>query len=496
MYDHHNMRFVFEDEIIRGTNGIPLELNMQFIQTFRNQSLGETYILRTLANQMQTILKQEFARVFYPTGRSNPRNILPRIRGYLSVVSIDTGRMASFSSIRADEITYAQLLFYLEERIQQSNLSAPLNLMSWKFVIDPTSVTVGGMGKVRTSYANKPFDQYCYSEHVDDQGYIGCAAFALACSMYFENRNNRNRVTVEKLKEKARELQTALQWDRFVSFSELQQFVDMYPDYRVTIVMSGNSMHFRHYTYEGRQFDSSVLTDSRQVTAFESKIIYLVYDMKEQHYFPVRSPLAFLFKEKGSRKYKFCHTCVELFDPQTTEHFCDVGFTETQPTKKRRIRVCEFCKQHHGGKCNCTMSRCTWCQTAHEEGSVHRCIVTKTVERSEDQKLFYDGSQEQYGKFYSLWAYDLEARISKKEYPVETIESFIVDEEYRFNGEVVRFSVEVREHKANLVVARNVITDEERIFEGDDCLKEFIEFMTFYNKGICILTRKKYLCCS
>ena len=483
------MSSVFEQQIERVRN-VPTVIRLRFIRTSRNLRLSQLYVLRALAGQFRTIMIREFSPVFYPTGRPNRRNILNRIFGYLGIVSLDTNRSATLTGLTGDQLSVDNLQFFLEERIQQSSWSAELSELEWSFVIDPNSVTVGGMGKIQTKYRANTFS-LCYTEHVDEEGYISCAAFALNYRMNYQSKNYKN-APVEAVKKDARELQTLLGWERFVSVSQLEEFVQKFPQYRLTWMANGSSNKFRDNTFEGTEFDDSVLDHPRQVTNLDSKVIYLIFDMMEQHFYPIKSPQEYFVAERKHKSLKFCHRCVEVYRPTDTEHSCDDWMLGQEPKKKYRVCVCEFCGQHYSRRCNCKMTRCNYCHSALESEEPHRCIVTKIGERKHNDFLQKDGEnsfnlEKLDGKKFALWAYDLEARVDIHETLNQQIEEFETDD-YKFTGNVDVYDYRVRDHKANLVVARNVFTEEQRIFRGDDCLQQFVHFMIYYNggKNICV----------
>jgi hypothetical protein len=90
---------------------------------------------------------------------------------------------------------------------------------------------------------------------------------------------------------------------------------------------------------------------------------------------------------------------------------------------------------------------------------------------------------------YKLWAYDLESRVQR--IPEHYGPSYKT-KDGTFEGDGIDFSVtyvQLAQHKANLIVFRNVFDDsKEEIYFGDDCIDRFINKMLNENNGrnICV----------
>jgi hypothetical protein len=112
----------------------------------------------------------------------------------------------------------------------------------------------------------------------------------------------------------------------------------------------------------------------------------------------------------------------------------------------------------------------------------HRCIVYAKP----NQQTFLKDGEEGAGKHmpYVLWAYDIEARTQIVEHKIST--EFQKENNQFIDFTVLERSMEIQ--KANLIVFRNVFTDEEFSYFGDACLSNFIQFMMTFNKGrnICV----------
>lgn len=279
----------------------------------------------------------------------------------------------------------------------------------------------------------------------------------------------------------ARALQQQLGWDDMVSLQDLQKFVQVYPEYRLSCLFASCNRN-SEYTYEGSDFDATVLReDTRTITTQESKVLYLWYEPQSQHYVAIRSPLSMYKELRKTNSIKFCHVCVEICK-DVVEHSCEARATGQEQVKVKRKRKCEFCGVY-SDRCICASTRCGQCKAKRTRGydSDHRCIVTKTTERPKNKQEYFTGGIAD-GSSYALWAYDFEARLEIRPHIFETIQEFEIDED-QFTGSISVLEFSVKEHKVNLVVARNVFTNEEKIFRGDQGLRDFIWFMHTFNSG-------------
>jgi hypothetical protein len=461
------MASVFQQELTRDRQGRLERITLRYIDNARNRRKSELVKLKTLDSVLRYILTREFSRVFYPNGRANRRDILYRIRGYLGAASTVSNRYSRMQTMRASELTYESIQNYLVETIQQSNEEANMTNLEWTFFINPVTYQQGGAGNVSTKYKTNLYKD-CYTEYSDAQGPVSCAAFALNYAMNYTIDKYKKK-PINYITHKARLLQTELGWDQYVSMFEFQHFVDLYPQYRVSILLNKENV-FRDHTFEGKDY----VGDGTH-TPFT---IYIVFD--QQHYFPVYSPARYFISERNSNAYVFCHTCVELFQGKNTNHDCGNWMLDEQPLAKPQIRTCEHCSQKYTRVCNCSTITCRNCKAAFEQNLTHRCILLE----NENKKEFYTGGALD-GKQIALWVYDIESRIhiTKETLTMQQIGEFETDDEDHFTGDIDIYDFDAREHKANLVVLKNVFTGEMKQWGGDDCLKHFIDFILAYNRG-------------
>jgi hypothetical protein len=473
MYEvkYDTMASVFQQELIRDGRGRLERIQLRYIDTARNRRKSELMKLKQLDAVLRIILKREFQRVLFRNQRANTAQVLRRVEGYLGAASTITNRYSRMQSMPANELTYQKIQEYLVETIQQSQEEANMTNLEWTYYISPLTYERGGAGKITTKYKLNIFKD-SYQEYSDDDGPISCAAFALNYVMNYVKKRYKKR-NIDYIKRDARALQTTLGWDQYVSMFEIQKFVELYPKYRVTILLTKENV-FRDHTFEGKEYDHSVLQTT--CVGAPDYTIYLAFD--QQHYFAVYSPLAYFRAERNSRNYTFCHTCVELLLHKN--HDCENWMLNAKDENIKPIRTCEFCGQKYTGTCSCPMIKCRNCEAGLDKDDSHRCILLP----KETTKEFYMGGVQD-GKKVALWVYDIESRIhiTKETLTMQQIAEFDTDDEDYFTGDVNLYDFDAREHKANLIVLKNVFTGEMKQWSGDDCLQKMIDFIISYNRG-------------
>lgn len=266
-----------------------------------------------------------------------------------------------------------------------------------------------------------------------------------------------------------------------VAVSELGQFVEKYPKYRLTAFLP--HMVGTPFNFTGKDF---VYRPSRQCP---ENVLYLVYDPAQQHYGATKSPGEILRKIKNTTAIVWCHKCIGHYN-NTQEHVCVDG--EPGPRKKTKVWVKEACdKCGISGIHTCEKNSCQFCKGIHDlaDGFNHRCIVYKEP-RSEKKSKFVTTLEEVDGPLTALWVYDFESRIKIEESVRNLVTEFRMDgNNYAEDGEDVRvYDFKVQKHVVNFAACKNVFTNETREFFGEDALQDFLLFLLSYNKGnnICI----------
>lgn len=308
-----------------------------------------------------------------------------------------------------------------------------------------------------------------WTKYKDAKGPIACAAVALCLCINGVDRTFRNYPTrPHQLVEDARKLQDEMNWDEYVSLEELKDFLEKYPKFRLSIIMSEKSS--RHNTYEGKDFQAA--TDNLVGATPTPYYIYLYFDLVQKHYVTVKYPQQYYRNRFNDKSIKFCHACVTRFcDKQ--EHKCaDMEWKALKPLIKCRKCGLTNCKK-------CKFTRCENCGVKYSKETgdteLHRCML-----------LDFGGEDKGYnvhendGKKPALWVYDLEARIETV--LIEGVEIGKLEADGYYSDEV-EFVEITHQQIANYCYAINVFTGQRLEFFGDNCLDEFLTFMLNFNDG-------------
>lgn len=358
--------------------------------------------------------------------------------------------------------------------IQQSNLLVLITDITWEFHLEPNTIVVGGSHTVKPpTWANTVHFRETWTGY---EG-INCAALALCCLMYSTSR--RYARDFGRAKRDAKALQEEMNWEETISFKQLEQFVEKYPQYRLSVFLP----HCANtpFTFTGKQF---VFPEDHQMKDKRPKnCLYLVYDALQKHFAATNSPVQILSKIRHNSHLQWCHKCVVSFGPTLEGHVCPDGQIKNKKRKREAI-PCEKCGVI--GVHTCALVTCKFCSSIYqkEEGYEHRCILYKE-ERSEKKNTFYEGKDEADGSLYSLWVYDFESCIQIEDSVRQVITDFRTDEEghYLNEDEVLVYDFKIQKHQVNFVACRNVFTDEEKTFFGPEALQNFILFTMSYNCG-------------
>jgi hypothetical protein len=405
-------------------------------------------------------------------GQSSRNTILESVTGYLSCQGIFQGQSHFWQGgIRNLNQITAQEINDLTFRAQESNDLQWYELL-WKFHIVTISIQRGGDPKVKPPrWAPQVKFRETWSGH---EG-VNCAAFALVYMMYCTERRY-DRYITKSLRD-AKSLMDEIGWGVTCSLADLKKFTDKYPKYRLTIILpfSANAP----FSFQGADFNGEV-----------KYMLYLVYDPKQQHFAATKSPQEIYRKTKGEH-VKWCHKCVIRY-PITSVHTCPDG---CESRKKIQVYKCLKCGEL--GKHTCPLISCKSCAEFFKRGDVHRCIVFMEKKSEEKNKFFQDGDEED-GKYPALWVYDLESRIEIKETSQRLIAEFLFEDNGKYYykqrqdepvSSVCVYNHTIQEHRANLVVLKNVFKPQENYrWFGDTAVQDFILFITQFNKGnnICL----------
>jgi hypothetical protein len=171
-----------------------------------------------------------------------------------------------------DEITF-ETLEEIFLQIQQSNQLVLITDIEWAFIISPPSIVVGGSPRVKPPYwaPAVKFRNTWLGWNVN------CAAYALNYLMFStEKRYNEG---INRSVADAKELQDLLGWGDFISIRQIQDFVDLYDQYRVSIVHPTTLITPHEFIFTGKNFVFTMDNGNR----CPSKVLYLIYDAQQKH---------------------------------------------------------------------------------------------------------------------------------------------------------------------------------------------------------------------
>lgn len=323
---------------------------------------------------------------------------------------------------------------------------------------------------------------------------LPCAAWALAFALKRPGTKPSGRAMLQ-MRGYAHYLATELGWGPFVTVANLEKFVQL-PDmthYRVT-VLSRDFHALNHYRAEGQDF----VYNADDL----SNLLYLWLDPAMEHYaaVPAERVQAVYCSALNTRAFKFCHKCGTGFSSKALapNQGPPVGDVEERLTRsclcedtegktyKRQKKICKTCNEWGCGY-ECAKS-CRYCLTK----GIHRCIIYSDPDAK--VKEFWteeDGIPTSIRNVKPrLWVYDLEAAVSRTEVWGIDFErtangaNFVVDED---NVPQV-FEARYMKHTVNLVVLRCVFSGLEKVFDGEDCVADFLHYILGINLGfnICI----------
>jgi hypothetical protein len=260
---------------------------------------------------------------------------------------------------------------------------------------------------------------------------VGCAASAIVFSLAktgFYGTNLKNHISGAKGQknwvEKAKELQIELKWKNTVLVSQIGDFVQMFPQYRIIVV--------------DLALKSSQASDWKGSDYFPNgakSIIFLHYNTIDMHFSAISSIKEFVCR-KG-KDYNWCYDCSSYFTSASQFQNCYCHLPNQVP-KKRKQMSCEHCgfDYRQGTRHICYHSQCRSCMLTFNNSTggmlAHRCPIFMNVKSmpskflNEPSFLFEEDKDEELNLKppFALWVYDLESCIV----PVEgIIDSFAID---------------------------------------------------------------------
>jgi hypothetical protein len=193
----------------------------------------------------------EMRRAIYQTVHSyngwSRRRILEEIRGFIIAENLLNGENRFYQTSRlisANDLDRNIFESVLED-IQESNLDIWIYDISWHFIISPRSL-IGGNGNpkkpdwISNDYAST------WETQVSGDIELNCAAYSLAHGMFVGKKLKTPIIN------KALGLMEDFDWYKDVTPAQIEQFVKVYKDYRVSIVMK--RLTSGTITYQGEDF--------------------------------------------------------------------------------------------------------------------------------------------------------------------------------------------------------------------------------------------------
>lgn len=403
--------------------------------------------------------------------------IRENVSGFISATTNESRYVSKrFNNLNA---LRANTVLGLLNEIVQSQSDLTIGQVIFAVNIDPTFFR-SGAGLQAPKFWNKIRKfQFPWQNFEDEKGPIACAAISLCMAMddvdakvqYYANA-----LKTEQLKKDARVLMDELGWGVNVGIVRFKDFVEKYPEWRVTILRE-HGTDFSDFTFTGKDF----------VPDFDGEVkrfIYVYYDMENNHYVPASAPRGLFARIRKNTSLKFCDSCVVFFTPYQG-HVCD---TVNNPQKRPKLACIKCGLYHEPGTGGCSLANCKNCLAVFKKRRgigyyPHRCLLCYFPR--DDETKFNTGDND--GRNPSLWVYDLESRVSttRTSYFVKAAD---MDEDGFYNGEVQLDVTYIDEQIPNLVIARNVFTGFVKKYFGDDCIKRFCDYLSLHNHGnsICL----------
>lgn len=356
------------------------------------------------------------------------------------------------------------LVYDLLERWQQSNSVTDYNQLELGYNISPSLNNVGNSAPPEVPKYIVKKKHRSWVQHYHQNVAINCAAYVLSLLILGEDAPE---MAVES---HAYNIMVQNLWFRDVSLGEvLNYYIDKYPSHRLSMLPT-SSRAFSSTTLAGKDFVYSETDKSNQK--------YIIYEPRYKHYGLFDGVATTFRKIKNCSVLKFCDKCLEIATSQScscSSVTCKkYGKKCVSPAKKQKTKeACSICLKYGG--CKCAKTTCTRCLIEHRDGYNHRCVLKAIYT---DTKFYTDVSQPQDGKLSMVWVYDIESLI----YSTETkTKKFVTDDEGFLTGGYT--DVFRNQHEANLLIAKNIFTGENKIFKGQGCLQEFLMFLASSNKS-------------
>lgn len=391
------------------------------------------------------------------------------VRGWLLARSQEGGNSLRIG--RLNQIT-GNMILEMYELAQQSNLDLQLEDLNFTFTFEPGSIRLGGARRVvAPSWAKKVVYRKTWQGYDD----VNCAALAICFIMYSVTKNySRN---FQLAINDAKSLMVELAWEIEITLNQLEKFVQVYTEKQLIVLLPSGG-------------DKPIIFTGKSYDGLEKSCVFLIYDPIQKHFAACNSVKEFLKSTRGSHA-RWCHTCIVMYRT-SSDHVCEDG----QVKKRGKVYAQPCLNCGIVGRHECSFIGCRSCNEIYgKKDPPHRCIVYK---KNSPSKTFLQPGEEPTGKTTALWVYDFESRIQIVPTVKRNISQFLTDDdgyylERRLGEElddeaICFYEFSTQKHEVNLVVLRNVFTDQQLVYFGDGALTDFILFITNFNRGnnICL----------
>ena len=333
--------------------------------------------------------------------------------------------------------------------------------------------------------------------------------FAGACIVILINEGgdkNRSYSRITPAIKDARKLMKQLVWDADVTLAELKDFVDAYPTKKLVVI-------FPFAVVAGAVYEGKDFVKERTEEELKKDTIFLTYDSIQMHFGATRVPGLIIGAAVGkvgkrNETYKWCHHCDESYryvhSEGTTPHECP---DSRSYLLKKKSMICPTCHVIVTGRCYaCRGRECRTCGSNYENNTFHTCLfMTRSALNShfENEELDVDvDDEDEFFKpadnDYRIIIADLESAMYRVESTRQVITKFNFTEDGKYDpdgfveldedGEpdtdIAIYGFEHIEQRANLCYAEDGCDDSvKKMFKGENCLLEFIDWVTSYNDG-------------
>jgi len=414
------------------------------------------------------------------------------------------------------------------EMVQSDELRSVMDL-KWTTVINISAIRDalgagrGGDGPpkflVKHSFT-QTWNTQMYNDHE-----VNCAAFAL-CNFMSVRDEYPTRVNFDRVghvaRKRAHELQQELGWGDVVTLDQIEDFIKAYSRYKVLVFIPNKRSPEASFL---KTFTGALYEDPRKTCI----LINFNY-----HWALSGSIQSFVNQMKPGGNFTYCRECEKIKANPTRLGLAELPCHYRGPPKKKRKQkkacMSPQCEGHSHGDEKCPFTVCPACNLANNDPSHRCCLLPRSFGQPHPHDKFWSDELNDYafcteqdgdGSVPAFFAYDIETSVYKTTisplnprnltkpppdanfgYDLEGfseiakmyISEITDDDEDIVNS--IGLSSEYNRLVPNLIVCTNIYSSKipetsgapmyepELVrFYGPDCVKEFIEFATSYNKG-------------